>query len=169
MKVHGPLDIPAGEIAEQIRRAAKAIQMHLIENLTRQQDASVTGRIDSARFPLSWVGYTTLCTIGPLYLLATYLSGPTLPPVIWAVIGAWLIVGVLFSAGLGMLSRPAPKGFGTRWTVMTALWSAAWILSVAGPDITTSTQLVVQSLIYLTLAAAGPLWELITLRNQRMK
>lgn len=124
---------------------------------------------NAARFPLSWVGYTMLCTIGPLYLLATYLSGPTPPSVIWAVIGAWLIVGVLFSVGLGMLSRPAPKGFGTRWTVMIALWSAAWVFSVAGPDITTSTQLVVQSLIYLALAAAGPLWELITLRNQRMK
>ncbi|QPK83676.1 hypothetical protein G7Y29_02375 [Corynebacterium qintianiae] len=124
---------------------------------------------NAARFPLSWVGYTMLCAIGPLYLLSTYLSGPTPPAVIWAVIGAWLIAGVLFSVGFGMLSRPTPKGFGTRWAVMIALWSAAWVFSVAGPDITTSTQLVAQSLIYLALAATGPLWELITLHNQRTK
>jgi len=124
---------------------------------------------NAARFPLSWVGYTMLCTIGPLYLLSTYLSGPTPPPVIWVVTSAWLIAGILFSVGLGMFSRPTPRGFGTRWSVMIILWSAAWTLSIAGPDITTSTQLVIQSLIYLALATAGPLWELIALRNQRMK
>lgn len=124
---------------------------------------------NAARFPLSWVGYTMLCTIGPLYLLSAYLSGPAPPSVIWAVIGAWLIVGGLFSMALGAFSRPIPKGFGMRWSVMIILWSAAWIFSVAGPYITTSTQFVAQSLIYLTLAVAGPLWELITLRNQRMK
>jgi len=122
-----------------------------------------------ARFPLSWVGYSMLCAAGPLYLLSAYLSGPTLPAAIWVVISAWFIVGGILSAALGGFSRPVPKGFGMRWIVMIILWSATWIFSIAGPDITTSTQLVVQSLIYLALAASGPLWELVTLRNRRMK
>lgn len=52
-RITSPLDIPARGIAEQIRQAAKVIQMHLIEDHTRQQDASVTGRIDSAE-ALHW-------------------------------------------------------------------------------------------------------------------
>lgn len=47
-RIASPLDIPAGGIAEQVRRAAKVIQMHLIQDHTRQQDTSIPGRIDSA-------------------------------------------------------------------------------------------------------------------------
>ena len=52
-RISSPLDIPAGGIVEQIRRAAKVVQMHLIQDHTRQQDASVPSRIDSAE-DLHW-------------------------------------------------------------------------------------------------------------------
>lgn len=44
---------PGGGIVEQIRRAAKVVQMHLIQDHTRQQEASVPSRIDSAE-DLHW-------------------------------------------------------------------------------------------------------------------
>lgn len=52
-RIASPLDIPAGGIVEQIRRAAEVVQMHLIQDHTRQQDASVPSRIDSVE-DLHW-------------------------------------------------------------------------------------------------------------------
>jgi hypothetical protein len=45
--------VSADGVADVIRRAAKVIQMHLIEDHTRQQDAPDAGLIDSAE-DLHW-------------------------------------------------------------------------------------------------------------------
>ncbi|MGC4941739.1 hypothetical protein [Kribbella sp. DT2] len=47
-KVASPLAIPADDIANAIRYTAKVVQIHLIENHTRQQDARHVSLIDSA-------------------------------------------------------------------------------------------------------------------------
>ena len=124
---------------------------------------------NAARFPLSWIGYIMLCAAGPLYLIASYFNGggPP-PPIVWAVIGAWVFVGMNSSAIFGALSGPAPKGFGARWGVMIGLWGIMWGFSLLGPSIT-SGQLVLQSYFYLGLALAGPVWDYASLRVQRMK
>ncbi|MCQ4628205.1 hypothetical protein KBX17_10405 [Corynebacterium sp. CCUG 65737] len=124
---------------------------------------------NAARFPLSWIGYIMLCAAGPLYLIASYFNGggPP-PPIVWAVIGAWAFFGTMSSAIFGALSGPAPKGFGARWGVMIGLWGIMWGFSLLGPSIT-SGQLVLQSYVYLGLALAGPVWDLSSLRGQRMK
>ncbi|MEV7212692.1 AbiV family abortive infection protein [Kitasatospora cineracea] len=46
-KITSPLAVPSGGIANAIRRTAKVVQMHLIEDHTRQQDAPDTSMIDS--------------------------------------------------------------------------------------------------------------------------
>ncbi|WP_091041907.1 AbiV family abortive infection protein [Glycomyces sambucus] len=46
--ITSPLDVPSGEVEGDIRRAAQVIQMHLIEDHTRQQDATEVWLIDSA-------------------------------------------------------------------------------------------------------------------------
>lgn len=51
--ITSPLHVPADGVADAIRRAAKVIQMHLIEDHTRQQDAPDAGLIDSAE-DLHW-------------------------------------------------------------------------------------------------------------------
>jgi AbiV family abortive infection protein len=51
--VSSPLHVSADGVADVIRRAAKVIQMHLIEDHTRQQDAPDAGLIDSAE-DLHW-------------------------------------------------------------------------------------------------------------------
>lgn len=48
-----PLEIPLGDIATSIRRAAQTLEMHLIEDHTRQQDAPDGAPIDSAQ-DLHW-------------------------------------------------------------------------------------------------------------------
>lgn len=45
--ITSPLQVPPGVVGDEIRRAAKVIQMHLIEDHTRQQDAPDPSRIDS--------------------------------------------------------------------------------------------------------------------------
>lgn len=51
--ITSPLAITCDEITSVIRRAAKVVQMHLIEDHTRQQDASDASLIDSAE-DLHW-------------------------------------------------------------------------------------------------------------------
>lgn len=51
--ITSPLDVPDDGVVNDIRRAAKVIQMHLIEDHTRQQDASDPSLIDSAE-DLHW-------------------------------------------------------------------------------------------------------------------
>ncbi|MET3808849.1 AbiV family abortive infection protein [Nakamurella sp. UYEF19] len=51
--ITSPLAITGGEIADVIRRTAKVVQMHLIEDHTRQQDAPDASLIDSAE-DLHW-------------------------------------------------------------------------------------------------------------------
>ncbi|NOJ60904.1 AbiV family abortive infection protein [Arthrobacter sp. 260] len=51
--VTSPLNIPADGVAEDIQHAAKVIQMHLIEDHTRQQDCADLSLIDSAE-DLHW-------------------------------------------------------------------------------------------------------------------
>jgi AbiV family abortive infection protein len=51
--ITSPLHVPAEGGVETIKRAAKVIQMHLIEDHTRQQDAPDVGLIDSAE-ELHW-------------------------------------------------------------------------------------------------------------------
>ncbi len=48
-----PLHVPAGEVEADIKRAAQVIQMHLIEDHTRQQDASDSSLVDSVE-DLHW-------------------------------------------------------------------------------------------------------------------
>lgn len=52
-KIITPLSIPAEDVETAIRRTAKVIQMHLIEDHTRQQDASDSSSIDSVE-DLHW-------------------------------------------------------------------------------------------------------------------
>lgn len=52
-KVTTPLSIPAEDVENAIRHAAKVIQMHLIEDHTRQQEASDFSLIDSVE-DLHW-------------------------------------------------------------------------------------------------------------------
>lgn len=52
-KITTPLSIPAEDVETAIRRTAKVIQMHLIEDHTRQQDASDSSSIDSVE-DLHW-------------------------------------------------------------------------------------------------------------------
>lgn len=52
-KITTPLAIPAGDVETAIRHTAKVIQMHLIEDHTRQQDASDLSLIDSVE-ELHW-------------------------------------------------------------------------------------------------------------------
>jgi AbiV family abortive infection protein len=49
-----PLAIPAGDVGEFLIRAAQCVEMHLIEDHTRQQDASDPTLIDSVQ-DLHWV------------------------------------------------------------------------------------------------------------------
>jgi AbiV family abortive infection protein len=51
--VTSPLQVPGNGVVEDIRRAAKVIQMHLIEDHTRQQDSLDRALIDSAE-DLHW-------------------------------------------------------------------------------------------------------------------
>ena len=51
--INSPLDIPAEGVLEQLRRTAAVIEMHLIEDHTRQQDASDPALIDSVQH-LHW-------------------------------------------------------------------------------------------------------------------
>lgn len=51
--VMSPLHVPADDVADGIQHAAKVIQMHLIEDHTRQQDCSDLSLIDSAE-DLHW-------------------------------------------------------------------------------------------------------------------
>ncbi len=51
--ITSPLHVPDAGVADEIRRAAKVIQMHLIEDHTRQQDCPDPSRIDSAE-ELHW-------------------------------------------------------------------------------------------------------------------
>ena len=51
--ITSPLQVPSGEVADDIQRAAQVIQMHLIEDHTRQQDASDLSLIDSVE-DLHW-------------------------------------------------------------------------------------------------------------------
>lgn len=51
--ITSPLQVPANGVMDAIRRAAKVIQMHLIEDHTRQQDAGDVSQIDSAE-DLHW-------------------------------------------------------------------------------------------------------------------
>ncbi|MFB9544979.1 hypothetical protein [Micromonospora sagamiensis] len=51
--ITSPLAITAGDIANAIRRTAKVVQLHLIEDHTRQQDAPDASLIDSAE-DLHW-------------------------------------------------------------------------------------------------------------------
>lgn len=51
--ITSPLHVPADGAAEDVRRAAKVIQMHLIEDHTRQQDCPDPSLIDSAE-DLHW-------------------------------------------------------------------------------------------------------------------
>jgi AbiV family abortive infection protein len=52
-KIASPLEIPAEGIASAIRHTAKVVQMHLIEDHTRQQDAPDAAMIDSVE-DLHW-------------------------------------------------------------------------------------------------------------------
>lgn len=52
-KIASPLEIPAEGIANAIRHTAKVVQMHLIEDHTRQQDAPDASLIDSVE-DLHW-------------------------------------------------------------------------------------------------------------------
>lgn len=52
-KIASPLEIPAEGIADAIRHTAKVVQMHLIEDHTRQQDAPDASLIDSVE-DLHW-------------------------------------------------------------------------------------------------------------------
>jgi AbiV family abortive infection protein len=52
-EVASPLAIPADDVANAIRHTAKVVQMHLIEDHTRQQDAQDASLIDSAE-DLHW-------------------------------------------------------------------------------------------------------------------
>jgi len=51
--ITSPLHVPPDGVGDEIRRAAKVIQMHLIEDHTRQQDAPDPSLIDSAE-DLHW-------------------------------------------------------------------------------------------------------------------
>lgn len=51
--LHSPLDITAENVAELIAHAAQVLEMHLIEDHTRQQDAPDASRIDSSQ-DLHW-------------------------------------------------------------------------------------------------------------------
>lgn len=51
--ITSPLHVPPGEVEVDIQRAAQVIQMHLIEDHTRQQDAHDPSMIDSAE-DLHW-------------------------------------------------------------------------------------------------------------------
>lgn len=51
--ITSPLHVPAGEVKADIKEAAKVIQMHLIEDHTRQQDAPDPSLIDSVE-DLHW-------------------------------------------------------------------------------------------------------------------
>ncbi|GAB12879.1 hypothetical protein ARGLB_028_00040 [Arthrobacter globiformis NBRC 12137] len=51
--VTSPLNVPADGVADSIQHAAKVIQMHLIEDHTRQQDCADLSLIDSAE-DLHW-------------------------------------------------------------------------------------------------------------------
>jgi hypothetical protein len=51
--ITSPLQVPSGEVESDIQRAAQVIQMHLIEDHTRQQDALDAALIDSAE-DLHW-------------------------------------------------------------------------------------------------------------------
>ncbi|KAB1651456.1 AbiV family abortive infection protein [Pseudoclavibacter chungangensis] len=51
--ITSPLHVPSGEVEADIQRAAQVIQMHLIEDHTRQQDAPDSSMIDSAE-DLHW-------------------------------------------------------------------------------------------------------------------
>lgn len=123
----------------------------------------------AAQFPLSWVGYSIMCAIGTLYLVCAYLTNSTIPIPIWVVLGIWMSVGIILSAVLGFFSGPVPRGFGTRWVIMMAMWSIVWVFTVTSSDISTAIQLIAFSMIYLGLAVTGPVWELKNLRNIRKK
>lgn len=115
------------------------------------------------RFPLSWVGYALMCAMGPMILLASHLAGPMPPAIAWAAIAPWGAAGIVMSVTLGLLSRPTPAGFGTRWAVMMVLWTLAWLFLVYRLGFgltTTTTHLIALSLVFLALAVAGPVWEL---------
>ena len=51
--ITSPLDIPSGDVEGDIQRAARVIQMHLIEDHTRQQDAPDRSLVDSVE-DLHW-------------------------------------------------------------------------------------------------------------------
>lgn len=51
--ITSPLDAPSGEVEEDIQRAAQVIQMHLIEDHTRQQDAPDITLVNTAE-DLHW-------------------------------------------------------------------------------------------------------------------
>ena len=131
------------------------------------QSANNLGR-SAARYPMSWLGFTLMCTAGEFYLIATFLSPDGLPAVFWVVFGLWSAAAVVVASTLAMLTRPTPKQFGTRWSIMMVLWTFTWMGTVSGLGAKTDWTFAMFSIIFLSLAVAGPMWELMALRNQKV-
>lgn len=120
----------------------------------------------AARFPASWIGYVMICAMSSMHLVAAYSAGPEFQLQVLAVTLPWAFAGMVMTIVLGFTLRPVPKGFGTRWSVMIALWTFGWVFSMPVQFELSTVMFLILGLYFLALAVAGPLWELAAWRRR---
>ncbi|QGU01435.1 hypothetical protein CKALI_02735 [Corynebacterium kalinowskii] len=119
----------------------------------RQLEKNVTG------FNPVWVTYVGLCTAGTIYAMGKFWAPDSLIPMIlsltWAAVSVAMII--VFA-----VQKTARRGFSRRWLIFMALWGITWAATaIIQPNLDIAMTL---STLYLSLAFAGPAWEVVANR-----
>ncbi|GAB3597747.1 hypothetical protein CFAEC_01310 [Corynebacterium faecale] len=116
-------------------------------------------------FSISWVGFVGICAGSALYAIsaATWAAAGFPHALLLITALTWILCCTLFSIIVAFRSGSAPRGFAIRWATMMGLWTLLWVIATFfGPEFT-ALQAAGMSIVFLTLALAGPTWELISI------
>lgn len=130
-------------------------------------DRAETTSRQAAGFSFAWLCYLALCAGGAITSVGLAYANVTDAAVLpaWLAGGLWVFVGVVSVAAATTTSPPSRRGFGSRWTIMMAVWIILWtITSVFYGHFTLGLGVAMASA-FLVAAVIGLVWEVVALKK----